>query len=317
MTPNLDESKKLKIIDGKWLSAWILNSVRTTTKALGERHSIKPGLGVILVGENPASKTYVASKEKTAHDCGFETFDAKLPSDATFEQVSDVIERFNQDPNIHGILMQLPLPKHLDSEKLLDKIRPDKDADGLHPDNQGELMRGKGNLRPCTPLGAMRLIDLALSGVDTFRSSPTEIPPSTIPEQSLACKKAVVIGRSILVGKPAALLLLERNATVTIAHSKSANLPELCRDADIVVAAVGIPKLVKRNWIKPGAIVIDVGINRIPESGKLCGDVDFEDVIEVAGKITPVPGGAGPMTIAMLILNTYRACLTLNGIKDE
>ena len=299
-----------KILDGKWLSQFVLARIKREVETLQREKNTVPGLGVILVGDNPASKTYVANKEKAAAGCGFKAFDVRLPENATFDQVMGAVRSFNENPGVHGILLQLPLPKHLDSNPLLDAIDPRKDADGLHPLNQGLLMRGQGVSRPCTPLGAMKLIDLAYSSVDPLATSAqSEV---SIPVKDLTGKKAIVIGRSILVGKPAALLLLERNATVVMAHSRTQDLPERCREADIVVAAVGVPRLVKGDWIKPGAIVIDVGINRMPD-GKLCGDVDFESAKERAAAITPVPGGAGPMTIAMLIQNTLDSCRSFVG----
>lgn len=269
-------------------------------KAAGRR---PPGLGVILVGDNPASHTYVANKEKTAQECGLQTFDRKLPAAASFAQVQDAIMEFNHDPLIDGILLQLPLPKHLAANDLLTAISPAKDADGLHAVNQGLLMRGEGWLRPCTPLGIMKLIDLAFSQATPGAEgvSLKDIPPA-----DLAGLKAVVIGRSILVGKPVALMLLERNATVTIAHSKTRNLQIVSREADIVVAAVGVPRLMGIEWIKDGSVVIDVGINR-DEDGKLLGDVDFDKVLSQCAAITPVPGGVGPMTVSMLIYNTVQA----------
>ena len=294
-----------KVLDGKWLSTFVLSRVKREVEAMQRSHGVVPGLGVILVGDNPASKTYVANKERSAKGCGFQTFEARLPSTATAAEVMQAVQAFNDNPSVHGILLQLPLPKGLDSGPLLDAIKPEKDADGLHPQNQGLLMRGEGVLRPCTPVGAMRLIDLAFSSIDPAKTDATTAPE--IPVADLSGKRAIVIGRSILVGKPAGLLLLERNATVVMAHSKTPDLPERCREADIVVAAVGVPRMVKADWIKAGAVVIDVGINRLPD-GKLCGDVDYAGAAERAAAITPVPGGAGPMTVAMLIQNTLNSC---------
>ena len=291
------------ILDGKWLSGEIQRIITVETTALFSRYARKPGLGVILVGDNPASHSYVASKEKLAAACGLATFDQRLPDNATFAEVKAAIEKFNLDPNVDGILLQLPLPKHLSHQTnaAIDLIDPHKDADGLHPYNQGLLMRGEGTIRPCTPLGVMKMIDVALAKVHV--GEPLSGP---IPMASLAGKKVAVIGRSILVGKPVALLLLERNATVQLLHSKSGDLPSLTREADIVVAAVGVPKLVGPDWIRDGAIVIDVGINRTAE-GKLVGDVDFEAVKDRTSAITPVPKGVGPMTVVMLIQNTVNA----------
>ena len=289
------------ILDGKWLSERIQERIRGNVAGL----QFAPGLGVILVGDDPASHTYVANKEKLATGCGLATFEARLPVTATFEEVREAIERFNLDERVDGILLQLPLPKALRdrTNELLNLIDPRKDADGLHPVNQGLLMRGEGIVKPCTPQGAMALIDLALSGIAVGGSDAVELEP-----RDLAGKHAVVVGRSILVGKPVALMLLDRNATVTVAHSKTADLAGVCRSADILVAAVGVPGLIKGDWVKPGAIVIDVGINRL-ETGKLTGDVDFESAKVRAAAITPVPKGVGPMTVLMLIQNTVAAAL--------
>jgi len=288
-----------KILDGKWLSEQIQARIRAEVAGLGYR----PGLGVILVGDDPASHTYVANKEKLAKGCGLETFEIRLPVSASFEDVRGAIEGFNRDERVDGILLQLPLPQPIRprTNELLSLIDPRKDADGLHPHNQGLLLRGEGVVKPCTPQGAMALIDLALADVPIGGADPVSFK-----EANLAGKHAVVVGRSILVGKPVGLLLLDRNATVTFAHSKTLDLPAVCRSADILVAAVGVPRLVKRDWVKPGAIVIDVGINRL-DTGKLAGDVDFEDVQGVTSAITPVPKGVGPMTVVMLIQNTVAA----------
>ncbi|MBN8550981.1 MAG: bifunctional methylenetetrahydrofolate dehydrogenase/methenyltetrahydrofolate cyclohydrolase FolD [Deltaproteobacteria bacterium] len=298
-----------KILDGKWLSAQICSHIGAEVAKYQQRVGRAPGLGVILVGDNPASQTYVANKEKTAKKCGFNTFDARLPASSSAKEVLAAIEKFNADPNVDGILLQLPLPAGIDSGPLIESIRPDKDADGLHPVNQGLLMRGAGVLRPCTPLGSMKLIDLAYSPVTPSETSTL----GELPQADLAGKSVVVIGRSVLVGKPVGLLALERNATVTMAHSKTKDLPALCRSADILIVAVGIPQLVKGDWVADGAVVIDVGINRLP-SGKLVGDVDFESVAPRCSAITPVPGGVGPMTIAMLILNTLRSFKTRHAL---
>lgn len=298
-----------KILDGRWLAKRLHQDIKSEVEEHLPLCGRAPGLGVILVGENPASKAYVANKEKTAKQCGFNTFDITLPGSAPWETVREAILSFNTNDLIDGILLQLPLPPHLDSESLLDLISPDRDVDGLHPFNQGLLARGGGHLRPCTPAGAMKLIDLALSNVAPGATGVFEIP-----QADLAGKKAVVIGRSILVGKPIAMLLLERNATVTMAHSKTADLPAIAREADILVAAVGKAGMVKGDWIKDGAIVIDVGINRI-SSGGLVGDVDYAAASEKAGAITPVPGGVGPMTVACLMLNTLKAYKRSHGIQ--
>ena len=247
-----------------------------------------PGLAVVMVGDNPASAAYVRNKERACERIGIASFGSHLPADTSQETVAELIDKLNADDRVDGILIQLPLPSHLDEVALLNRIDPAKDADGLHPENMGRLMRGELGLRSCTPAGVMEVLkeyNIESSG-----------------------KRAVVIGRSILVGKPMALMLLEANATVTIAHSRTADLPALCRQADILVAAVGRPKIITADWVKPGATVIDVGINRVEdaESGKakLVGDVDFASVEPVAGAITPVPGGIGPMTVTMLLHNT-------------
>ncbi|MBX7145104.1 MAG: bifunctional methylenetetrahydrofolate dehydrogenase/methenyltetrahydrofolate cyclohydrolase FolD [Oligoflexia bacterium] len=293
-----------KILDGKWLAEQVLSAVQREVAALVDKRQRVPGLGVLLVGDNAASKAYVANKEKSAAKCGFQAFDVRLPADATYEQVRDAVLSFNSDERVDGILMQLPLPGHLDSSKLLDLIDPNKDADGLHPLNQGLLMKGAGMLRPCTPLGVMKHIDLAFSNIDPQKGQHAA---QDIATARLDGKHVVVIGRSVLVGKPVGFLCLERNATVTFAHSKTKDLPAVCRTADIVIAAVGVPHLVKADWVKEGAVVIDVGINRLP-NGKLTGDVDFDSVAPKSSAITPVPGGVGPMTVAMLIQNTLHAC---------
>jgi len=287
------------ILNGKELAETVLSDIAKEVKKLSGVGV--PGLGVILVGDNSASKAYVSSKEKAAKRCGFNTFNVHLPGNSTFSKVAEAVRAFNAQKEINGILVQLPLPNEIDSDAIIDLIDPAKDADGLHPYNQGLLLRGKGWLRPCTPLGCMLLLDKALLSADAF---------SACERADLSGKHAVVLGRSILVGKPLSLMLQERNATVTMAHSKTANLAAVCREADILVAAVGKPHLVTAEYVKPGAIVIDVGINRITsgsDAGKLTGDVDFERVQEKCSAITPVPGGVGPMTVAMLMYNTWRS----------
>jgi methylenetetrahydrofolate dehydrogenase (NADP+)/methenyltetrahydrofolate cyclohydrolase len=298
------------ILDGKLLAKAVARTSQRRAEYITSKIGRKPGLAVILVGDNPASKTYVASKQKTAHATGLETFDSYLPADVSVAELTSVIEKHNRDERVDGILLQLPLPAPLDGGAFVRLIAPDKDADGLHPSNQGLLLQGAPAPRPCTPLGVMAFLDVAMAGVTV--SDETDL--NDIPKASLAGKKAIVIGRSQLVGKPVSFLLLERNATVVIAHSKSPDLPALCRDADVVVAAVGVPNLVKAGWIKSGAIVLDVGINRLP-SGKLTGDVDYEGTAAKASAITPVPGGVGPMTVAMLISNTVENCYRRNGIE--
>jgi methylenetetrahydrofolate dehydrogenase (NADP+)/methenyltetrahydrofolate cyclohydrolase len=298
-----------KILDGKTLSRAVGRTVAAEAAVVTKNVGRAPGLAVILVGENPASKTYVASKHRFAKECGLVTFDTHLPASTTKEELAAVIEGYNRNELVDGILLQLPLPAPLDGAEFVRMIAPEKDADGLHPTNQGLLLQGAPAPRPCTPLGVMTMLDLALSNL-TLTDTTTL---SDIPTASLAGKKAVVIGRSQLVGKPMGFLLLERNATVTFAHSKTPDLPAVCREADVLVAAVGVPRLVKRNFIKPGAIVLDVGINRLPD-GKLCGDVDYDDVAPLSSAITPVPGGVGPMTVAMLISNTLQNFKRTHGL---
>ncbi len=274
-----------KIIDGKAISAAKKQEVAAKCAALREQ-GITPALAVVLVGEDPASKVYVRNKTKACEVCGIRGHQIDLPADTTQEELLALVDKLNRDDAIHGILVQLPLPKGLDETAILRAIDPRKDVDAFHPVNVGKIMIGDYDFLPCTPAGCMDLI----------RSTGVEI----------AGKHAVVVGRSNIVGKPMAMLLLHANATVTICHSKTENLKEECQKADILVAAVGKRNVVTADMVKPGAIVIDVGMNR-DENGKLCGDVDFEAVKEVAGHITPVPGGVGPMTIATLMENTARA----------
>jgi methylenetetrahydrofolate dehydrogenase (NADP+)/methenyltetrahydrofolate cyclohydrolase len=274
-----------EIIDGKAIAAKVRQEVARDVEAFTARTGRQPGLATILVGEDPASAIYVANKRKSAREVGIASFHHELPADATTEQVEALIEQLNDDESVSGILCQLPVPDHLDGVHLTGLIDARKDVDGLTPLSAGYLALGREGLRPCTPAGCMRL--LAETGVE------------------LSGKHAVVIGRSNLFGKPMAQLLLAANATVTIAHSRTADLPAVARTADVLVAAVGRDRMVKGDWIKPGATVVDVGINR-SEDG-LHGDVDFVEAVEVAGAITPVPGGVGPMTIAMLLRNTLTA----------
>jgi methylenetetrahydrofolate dehydrogenase (NADP+)/methenyltetrahydrofolate cyclohydrolase len=247
---------------------------------------ITPGLVVILVGEDPASQVYVKHKAKACEQLGYYSEVVRVPTETTQDELLALIERYNAQENIHGILVQLPLPKHIEEKAIIDSISVEKDVDGFHPESVGNLMIGDDALLPCTPSGVIELL------------KRTGNHP--------AGKHAVVIGRSNIVGKPVAMLLLRENATVTICHSRTQNIEEMARQADILVVAVGIPKLVKKEWVKPGAVVIDVGVNRLPD-GKLCGDVDYDDVLETAGWITPVPGGVGPMTITMLMANTLKS----------
>lgn len=300
---NLNEAGT--IIDGKALAHAVRGGVAVAVERMRGEGKRPPGLAVVLVGDNPASEVYVRNKEKAAKKCGFETFNSRLPADVPVENVYAAIADYNNDDRVDGILLQLPLPKGMPEKQILDTIRADKDVDGLHPFNQGLLLRGEGTLRPCTPLGMLACIDLAYSG----RAVSDHVDASgsfSLPEASLAGKHAVVVGRSLLVGKPASVLLQSRNATVTMAHSKTADLAGVCQQADILVAAVGVPELVKQDWVKPGAVVIDVGINRL-EDGRLVGDVDFDGVKATCAAITPVPGGVGPLTVAMLLRNTCAA----------
>ena len=285
-----------QIIDGRAASTSVIETVKTATAALQQRTGITVGLAVIIVGDDPASHTYVSAKSKMAKACGFESVLRMLPADTSQAELAVLVSILNDDPSIHGILVQLPLPKHLDAEAIIQSISPEKDVDGLHVVNAGKLATGDfaTGLISCTPAGAMILVRRA-RGAD------------------LSGLNAVVIGRSNLFGKPMAQLLLAANATVTTAHSRSADLPAICRNADILVAAVGRPRMVKADWVKPGATVIDVGINRVDASDssgaktRLVGDVAFDEVEQVAGAITPVPGGVGPMTIAMLMANAVVA----------
>jgi len=275
------------ILDGKALAAKFKEQILLDAQAVALKLNRKPGLGVILVGENPASKIYVASKTKAALLCGIEVFDKFLSVDASQAELQTAISQLNAESRVDGILLQLPLPKHLNELQALSSIDPGKDVDGLHPITQGMLLRGAATFVPCTPAGSMALLEEAVKSL----------------KFSIAGKKALVVGRSILVGKPLALLLLEKGATVTIAHSKTKNIEEECQAADILVAAIGQPEFIKGSWIKPGAVVIDVGINRLQDN-RLVGDVEYKAASKVAGAISPVPGGVGPMTITMLLKNT-------------
>ncbi|HDT9232519.1 TPA: bifunctional methylenetetrahydrofolate dehydrogenase/methenyltetrahydrofolate cyclohydrolase FolD [Listeria monocytogenes] len=274
-----------EIIDGKKLAKEIQEKV---TREVAElvKEGKKPGLAVVLVGDNQASRTYVRNKQKRTEEAGMKSVLIELPENVTEEKLLSVVEELNEDKTIHGILVQLPLPEHISEEKVIDTISYDKDVDGFHPVNVGNLFIGKDSFVPCTPAGIIELI----------KSTGTQIEG----------KRAVVIGRSNIVGKPVAQLLLNENATVTIAHSRTKDLPQVAKEADILVVATGLAKFVKKDYIKPGAVVIDVGMDR-DENNKLCGDVDFDDVVEETGFITPVPGGVGPMTITMLLANTLKA----------
>lgn len=274
-----------KLLSGKAVSARVKEELKKEAAVL-TAEGTKPGLAVVIVGDDPASKVYVANKEKACAELDFYSEKHALPADTTEEDLLALIDRLNNDPKIHGILVQLPLPDHLDDKIIINHILPEKDVDAFHPINVGKIMIGDFDFVPCTPAGVMELIKE--SGV------------------SAEGKECVVIGRSNIVGKPMSMLLLHQNGTVTMCHSRTQNLPEVTRRADILVAAVGIPKFVKADMVKPGAVVIDVGMDR-DENGKLCGDVDFAEVEPIAGAITPVPGGVGPMTIAMLMRNTLTA----------
>jgi len=279
-----------KLLDGKALAQRMQAAMIEQIQQIQEQKGRPPGLAVLMVGDNPASAAYVRNKERACTNVGIASFGKHFPTETSQAELEHTIEALNQDDRVDGILVQLPLPNHLDSIALLNKIDPNKDADGLHPVNLGRLVRGERGLRSCTPAGVMRLLEeyqIEIKG-----------------------KHAVVIGRSILVGKPQALMLLEKDATVTIAHSKTPDLSAMARSADILVAAVGRPNMITAEMVKPGATVIDVGINRVdlPDGkSRLVGDVDFEQVQAIAGYITPVPGGVGPLTVAMLLQNTIQS----------
>ena len=294
-----------QLIDGKTLSERLRDEVTTEVAHLRAAHGLQPGLAVVLVGEDPASQIYVRSKGEHSRAAGMHSVTHRLPADASQHELLALIADLNADPLIHGILVQLPLPKGLDERQVLAAINPDKDVDGLHVVNAGRLASGQAALTPCTPLGCMIMLRETL-GV-------------------LTGKKAVVVGRSVLVGRPVAQLLLQADCTVTIAHSRTVDLPQVCREADILVAAVGRQRMIKGDWIKPGATVIDVGINRVPFDDpakaaqgktKVVGDVDFKSALQVAGHITPVPGGVGLMTVACLLKNTVTAAKRLNGLEQ-
>jgi methylenetetrahydrofolate dehydrogenase (NADP+) / methenyltetrahydrofolate cyclohydrolase len=287
------------IIDGKAFAAGLRARIADFAATFEQSAGRKAGLAVVLVGEDPASQVYVASKAKQTVECGMASFEHKLPADTSQEVLMALVDRLNADPMVDGILVQLPLPAHLDEQAVVERISPDKDVDGLTPLSSGRLALGLPGLVPCTPLGSLMLLKDRLG--------------------SLSGLDAVVIGRSILVGKPMAQLLLAESCTVTIAHSRTRDLPDVVRRADIVVAAVGRPEMVKGDWIKPGATVIDVGINRLAPAegaakGRLVGDVDYAGAMEVAGAVTPVPGGVGPMTIAVLLRNALVAAHRNAGV---
>lgn len=286
------------IIDGKAFSANLRGEIARKVELLKQNHSITPGLAVVLVGEDPASQVYVRSKGKQTAEAGMNSYEHKLDASTSQDDLLALIDRLNNDPEVHGILVQLPLPGHIDEEAVINSISVDKDVDGFHLSNVGRLSIGADGIVPCTPLGSLMMLKGQLG--------------------DLSGKKAIVVGRSNIVGKPMAALLLKESCTVTIAHSRTQDLPGECRQADILVAAVGRPEMVKGDWVKPGATVIDVGINRIEkEDGgtRLAGDVEFESAAQVAGAITPVPGGVGPMTIACLLHNTLQQACRLNGVE--
>jgi methylenetetrahydrofolate dehydrogenase (NADP+)/methenyltetrahydrofolate cyclohydrolase len=286
----------MKLIDGKLFADRLCESLQVEVQSLEQCYGVKPTIAVVLVGDDPASHVYVRNKIKRCEQIGIGSQEFRLASDIAQDELVSLIESLNSDSSVHGILVQLPLPDQINEDAVISAISPNKDVDGFHIDNVGALSVGRDGMVPCTPLGSLMLLEDTLgdlSGLDV-----------------------VVVGRSNIVGKPLASLLLQKNCTVTIAHSRTKNLPDVCRRADILVAAVGRPKMIKASWVKPGATVIDVGINRIEENGKatLCGDVDFDDVKVVAGAMTPVPGGVGPMTIACLMYNTLKAYKRLYGV---
>ena len=285
------------IIDGKAFSAKLRGEIARKVAVLKQVHSITPGLAVVLVGEDPASQVYVRSKGKQTVEAGMNSYEHKLDVNTSQQDLLALIEQLNGDPDVHGILVQLPLPGHIDEEAVINSISVGKDVDGFHLSNVGLLSIGADGIVPCTPLGSLMMLKDHLG--------------------DLSGKKAIIVGRSNIVGKPMAALLLKESCTVTIAHSRTVDLPGECRQADILVAAVGRPEMVKGDWIKPGATVIDVGINRIENedgSTRLVGDVEFDSAVKVAGAITPVPGGVGPMTIACLLHNTLQQACRLNHV---
>ncbi|WP_374387838.1 bifunctional methylenetetrahydrofolate dehydrogenase/methenyltetrahydrofolate cyclohydrolase [Brevundimonas sp.] len=297
---------RASLIDGKAFSAALVDRVAAAAARLEAAHGVKPGLAVVIVGEDPASQLYVRNKGETTVRAGMRSDTHRLSETTTQDQLLALIDQLNADAGIHGILVQLPLPAHIDASVVLDAIDPDKDVDGFHVVNAGRLAVGLPGLVPCTPLGCLMLLKDQLG--------------------DLSGLNAVIVGRSNIVGKPMAQLLLGESCTVTIAHSRTRDLPALCRTADILVAAVGRPEMIRGDWIKPGATVIDVGINRVPSADpekaaqgktRVVGDVAFAEAAETAGRITPVPGGVGPMTIACLLANTYAAACRANGIEPD
>jgi methylenetetrahydrofolate dehydrogenase (NADP+)/methenyltetrahydrofolate cyclohydrolase len=286
-----------RIIDGKTIAADLRGKVSDAVHRLRRDRGVVPGIAVVLVGDNPASEVYVRTKSRAVADSGMRAFDYKLPASASEAELLDLVAKLNADEEVSGVLIQLPLPKQIDAQKIIAAIDPSKDVDGFHPVNAGRLAIGLPALVPCTPLGCVLLAKTV--------------------HDTLAGLEAVVVGRSNIVGKPVAQLLLAENATVTVTHSRTNDLPSVCRRADLLVAAIGRAEMVRGDWIKPGATVIDVGINRVPlEAGKsgVVGDVAYAEAMQVAGAITPVPGGVGPMTIACLLLNTLRAACAQKGL---
>jgi methylenetetrahydrofolate dehydrogenase (NADP+)/methenyltetrahydrofolate cyclohydrolase len=287
-----------RVIDGKAVAADVRAGVARDVAALKAGHGLTPGLAVVLVGDDPASKVYVKNKGEQTKEAGMNSWEYRLPAETSEAEILAVVEKLNNDPAVNGILVQLPLPKHVNAERVLNTIDPNKDVDGFHPVNVGRLWIGERTLVPCTPTGSVILAKTV--------------------QPNLSGMNAVVIGRSNIVGKPVAALLLRENCTVTVAHSRTRNIESVVKGADLLIAAVGIPEMVKGDWVKPGAIVIDVGINRVPSANgktKLVGDCDYESCAQVAGAITPVPGGVGPMTIACLLQNTVEAAKIQRGIK--
>ncbi len=284
----------MQIIDGKKVSASVKESVRLETEKLIGEYGVTPGLAVVIVGDDPASRVYVNNKKKACELVGFKSEEYALPAETTQDELLSLVDTLNKKPDINGILVQLPLPEHLDDKEVIERISPKKDVDAFHAVNVGKIMLGEYDFLPCTPAGVMEMLHCY------------EIP--------VEGKECVVIGRSNIVGKPMGMLLLHENGTVTICHSRTKNLKEVCKRADILVAAVGRAKFVTADMVRENAVVIDVGMNR-DENGKLCGDVDFENVKDKCSYITPVPGGVGPMTIATLMKNTIKACKIQNGIK--
>jgi methylenetetrahydrofolate dehydrogenase (NADP+)/methenyltetrahydrofolate cyclohydrolase len=288
------------IIDGKAFAERLRARITDAVSALKQKHGLTPGLAVVLVGVDPASQIYVRNKAKQTAACGMESFEHRLPVETTQETLLDLIAQLNADNTVHGILVQLPLPDHIEEQSVIDTVDPNKDVDGFHVINTGRLATGSAAMVPCTPLGCLMMLQDRLG--------------------DLSGLEAVIVGRSNIVGKPMAALLLGANCTVTVAHSRTRDLPSVCRRADILVAAVGRPEMIRGDWVKPGAAVIDVGINRVPgaDEGKtrLVGDVAFAEAAAAAGAITPVPGGVGPMTIAVLLRNTVMAACRKAGIEE-